>query len=110
VRATAILWANCPANPKSKDPNPKQLAIPWFSWFSSLFSVFFGFSAVNWQFRFCSFPIFRFVLQLSASQRFSFLAFSLLRARREPRPISTFAGLGVGHWRPVYCCKPKKGC
>ena len=40
-----------------------------------LFCTFFAFSAVKWQFRFCSFPIFRFVLQLSAFQFFSvFLA------------------------------------
>jgi len=43
-----------------------------------LFSVFFAFSAVKWQFRFLFFPIFRFrafrfVSQLSASQRFSFM-------------------------------------
>jgi hypothetical protein len=42
---------------------------------SFLFSAFFAFFAVKWQFRFRSLPIFRFVLQLSASQRFSFQRF-----------------------------------
>jgi len=48
---------------------------------SFLFDVFFS---VKWQFRFRSFPVFRFLLQLSASQRFSFSAFSLLGSRLAP--------------------------